>query len=441
VIADLETKAALISVWSASHGNFTTHQDRVMIIDHLPSFLKRFFTPLQAQVSKPQYGHLWTLVLGMIVNVRSSKLVHLSRVTPRSTHRTAHGSFLNHADADVPALLEQRTCAALAAMKPQAGETIYLILDDHRIAKRGRKMARISKIWEHKSQRFVRGHIVLFAAICFRGVVLPWRLTLQKPKGQPGPRYRKLTDLAAQMIRAFAPPASGMKVRVLFDAFYLCPALTRACESKGYSYFSVAAKNRCFRATQARGRGRQIGLLAPGLLRHRGKNVRMKRSRGVAKLRIASLDGHLSRIGAVHMVLSKRPGERWRTTVAIVTSEAGLDARQIVSIYELRWNIEVLFKELEVDLGLGDYQVLSEEGILKHLHLCCLAHLVLTHHAMEGVGAQARKANKKVCLPTMNQRLEKLRSEIRREQVQKLFRQGGSHERVRERIEQYLRAA
>jgi hypothetical protein len=302
-------------------------------------------------------------------------------------------------------------------------------------------MARVSKIWEHKSQRFVHGHIVLFAAVCFRGVVLPWRLTLQKPKGQPSPpRYRKLNDLAAAMIRDFVPPP-GVKVRVLFDAFYLCPTVTRACESRGFCYFSVAAKNRSFRPQGCKQRGGKIAGLACGLLRHRGRNVRMKRSRGTAKLRIAPVDGHLSRIGRVRMVLSKRPGERWKTTIAIVTNETGLDARQIVSIYELRWNIEVLFKELEVDLGLGDYQVLSEEGILKHLHLCCLAHLVLTHHAMEGVGAQARKANKTVRLPTMNQRLESLRSEIRREQIQKLFRQGGSHERVRERVEQYLQAA
>ena len=412
-----------------------------VIIDRLPSCVKGFFSPLRVRLSKPQYAHLWTLTLALLINLRSAKLVHLSRVAPGSTHRTRHGAFLNHADADVPALLEERCCAALAAMKPRAGETLYLILDDHRIAKRGRKMARLSKIWEHKLQKFVHGHIVLFAAVCFRGVVLPWRLRLQKPKGQPGPpRYHKLTNLAAQMIREFAPPA-GVKVRVLFDAFYLSPVVTRACASRGFGYFSVAAKNRSFRADGTRGRGRKIGLLAPGLIRHRGRNVRMKRSRGTAKLRIVGADGHLSRIGRVRMVLSKRPGERWKTTVAIVTSETGLKAREIVRIYELRWNIEVLFKELEVDLGLGDYQVLSEDGILKHLHLCCLAHLVLTHHSLEAVGAQATKANKAVRLPTMNQRLENLRDEVRREQIQRLFRQGGSHERVRERVEQYLRAA
>jgi SRSO17 transposase len=415
-------------------------EGQAVIIDHLPSCVKGFFSPLRPRLSKPRYAHLWTLVLALLINLRSAKLVHLARLAPGSTHRTRHGAFLNHADADVAALLDERSCAALAGMKPRAGETIYLILDDHRIAKRGRTMARLSKIWDHKQQKFVHGHIVLFAVVLFRGVALPWRLHLQKPKGQPGPRYRKLTDLAAQMVREFAPPA-GVKVRVLFDAFYLCPQVTRACESKGFSYFSVAAKGRRFRRHGERGRGRKIGLLAPGLIRHRGRNVRMKRSRGVAKLRIVGVDGHLSRIGRVRMVLSKRPGERWKTTVAIVSNETGLCAREIVSIYELRWNIEVLFKELEVDLGLGDYQVLSEDGILKHLHLCCLAHLALTHHAMERVGAQARKANKTVHLPTMNQRLENLRSDIRREQIRRLFRSGAAHGRVRQKVEQYLQAA
>lgn len=42
------------------------------------------------------------------------------------------------------------------------------------------------------------------------------------------PRYRKLTDMAARMIRDFAAPVAGVKVRVLFDAFYLCPSATNS---------------------------------------------------------------------------------------------------------------------------------------------------------------------------------------------------------------------
>lgn len=286
---------------------------------------------------------------------------------------------------------------------------------------------------------------MLTGAVCFRGVTMPWRVDLWKPKGHAGPpRYRKLTDMAARMVRDFAAPA-GLKVRVLFDAFYLCPAAANACDAKGFSFFSVAQRGRNFTPAGGGRRGkrrrRKIATLMPGLIRHQGRNVRLRRARGRrVTLRLAGVDGHLSRIGKVRMVVSKRPRGPWKKTVAIVTNETGLRPRQIVSIYEMRWNIEVLFKELHQDLGLGDYQMLSRDGILAHLHLCCLAHLLLTHHAMEGVDAQATQANQQVKLPTMNQRLAGLRARIASDQVKRLV-PGAKHEKLRKAICDQLLAA
>lgn len=411
-----------------------------MNIDRLPAFLKPFFRPFRDCLSKPQFHHLWGLLLALVLNVRTSKLVHLTRLLDRSTHRTRHGAFLAVSDFDAPVLLKEAVSRLLKRLKPRPGETIELILDDHRIAKRGRKMDRLSKIWDHKNQRFVHGHIVLFAAICFRGIVMPLRLQLWKPKGQPGPRYRKLTDLAAQMIRQFQAPA-GLKVRVLFDAFYLCPQVVKACESRRFTWFSVASKNRSFKGDGQKGRGRKIADLAPGLLKHLGRFVHMKRSRGTARLKIACLDGHLSRIGRVRMVVSKRPRETWKTTTAIVTNHMGTPARQIVAIYERRWNIEVLFKELEQSLGLSDYQMLHERAIVNHLHLVCLAHLLLTHHALSGVGEQAKKANTEVRLPSVEQRIANLRHAVGDEQIRRFLRKGRLHARYRKRLELMLQAA
>jgi SRSO17 transposase len=411
-----------------------------MTIDQLPSFLKPFFRPFRASLTKPQFAHLRALLLALLLNLRTSKLVHLARLLPGWTHRTRHGAFLAASDFDAPLLLNQAVARLLRRFKPHAGETIDLILDDHRIAKRGRKMDRLSKIWDHKRQQFVHGHIVLFAALCFRGVVMPIRLQLWKPKGQPGPRYRKLTDLAAEMIRQFDPPA-GLDVRVLFDAFYLCPQVVKAAEKRGFVWFSVAAKNRCFKRDGEKGRGRKIADLAPGLIKHHGRFVRMKRSRGTARLRIAMVDGHLSRIGRIRMVLSKRPHETWKTTIAIVTNSLGTDARAIVALYQRRWNIEVLFKDLEQSLGLGDYQMLHERAIVNHLHLVCLAHLLLTHHAMDCIGVKAIVSNKEVRLPSVEQRIVNLRQAVRDDRIRRFFRNGALHARYRKRLNQILQAA
>lgn len=409
-----------------------------MIIDHLPSFVKPFFRPFQAKLSKPQFSHLWSLVLALVIDLQAAKLSHLSAATPCHGHRTRKSAFLSHSNWDAPALVEETSLGLLTAMKPRPGEVLELILDDNRMPKRGKKMAYVSKIYDHKGHRYTHGHIALTAAIHFRGVVLPWRIELYKPKGHAGPRYRKLTDMAATMVRAFIPP-KGVKVRVLFDAFYLCPQMAQACQANDFAFFSVASRNRNFTTLHGgKRRRRKIGTLMRGLIRHQGRKVRMKRSRGrTVSLRIASRDGQLAKIGRVRMVVSKRPRGPWKKCIAIVTNQTGMRAREIIAIYEKRWCIEVLFKELLQDLGLGDYQMLQKDGIVKHLHVCCLTHLMLTHRSLDGLGEKAKQPNKQVPMPPMSTRLHAFRRQVADDQIRRLVR-GHHAEKLRKKLRLYL---
>ena len=70
----------------------------------------------------------------------------------------------------------------------------------------------------------------------------------------------------------------------------------------------------------------------------------------------------------------------------------------------------------------------------------CLAHLLLTHQATDGLGEQARMAHTDVPLPTMKHRLEALRCALKNEQIQKLFRRK-SHATVIRKLKTYLLAA
>ena len=405
-----------------------------MIMNCFPESLQSIFASMQAFLSRPQFRHLRWLVLALIMNADKSKLIHLARLTPCGGHRTSRGSFLA-ARWNAPSLLADQAMRTLQLMKPKKGEVVHLLIDDTRIMKQGRKMAAVSKIWDHKNQRFGRGHMVVTAAVLFRGVVLPWQISLWLPKTFAKGDYRKITEIAADMIDRFEPP-SGVKTRVLFDAFYLAPCVVRACENKGFFWFSVASKNRKLTGRKF-ARKEQIRDFAPGILKHHGQRVRLRRSRGWRWMRIAAVDGSLSRLGQVRMVLSKRPGDPWKTVLAVVTNETSLKAREIIAIYERRWQIEVLFKELRESLGLGDYQVLGREAIQRHLHLVCLTHLVLTHHSLDAVGAKARKANTDVDLPSMNERLTILREAIRREQLQSIVNRI-DHRKTKAMVKRYL---
>ena len=69
-----------------------------MIIDLPSRFVQAFFRPVRSGLSEPQFHHLWTLVLSILLNARRAKLTHLEGALPGHTHRTTHGVFLSRSD-------------------------------------------------------------------------------------------------------------------------------------------------------------------------------------------------------------------------------------------------------------------------------------------------------------------------------------------------------
>ena len=100
------------------------------------------------------------------------------------------------------------------------------------------------------------------------------------------------------------------------------------------------------------------------------------------------------------------------------------------------------------DRGLGDYQVLQKDGIVNHLHarrggrspIPCLAHLMLTHHALRRTGEKARKPHEQVELPTMSKRLRDLRERLARDELSRVLK-GVRHAKLRSKLLEHLQAA
>ncbi len=181
-----------------------------MVVRQVPRIVQGFLSAMSDQLGGPQVRHLNLTVTALLL-VGSAKLKTLARVVRRiGRHRTSLGHFLSRAfwpEADV---LETAAWRILKSMKPQRGEVVSLIIDDTRIAKRGRSMQALSRMWDYSNARFCRGHTVVVAAIRFRGVVLPWRMQLWLPKDFAHAErlnYHKTTEIASAIIHAFDPPA------------------------------------------------------------------------------------------------------------------------------------------------------------------------------------------------------------------------------------------
>jgi SRSO17 transposase len=387
-------------------------------------------------LTRPQRSHLVGLVLAL-VSGSTAKLRPLAERSTAARHRTCVGRFLAVSEWDEAALLAAQYSDVLRRLRLRRGDSIELILDDTRFAKRGRKMDDISRLWDHAHARFAHGHTLLVAAVRARGVTLPWALRLWLPKRSAGRHYQKLTDMAAQLIVQFQPP-KGVRVNVLFDAAFLCPQVTKACESRGFHWYSVAVRSRRF-WREKRERFEKIQQFGPGILKHRGRRVRLKRVRGWRWMKIAAERGALPRIGPAQLVFSKRPREPWKNMIAVVTSDLRVTPRQAIAMYERRWAIEVLFKELR-SLGLGAYQMLHRKGIVRHWHLVCLAHLALTHHAIKAIDDTAQKLKDEIPLATLQHRLDALRRQLRDDHIRG-FTQRIRSTRVRRKVQEFLARA
>jgi hypothetical protein len=245
------------------------------------------------------------------------------------------------------------------------------------------------------------------AVLQFRGYTIPFglRLYLKKEDCQALKRpFRKTTQLAAELIRQFNPP-EGVHVRVLFDSYYLCPVVVKACRDKGFHFVSSLKSNRNLFKN---GQKLKAGRYGYNLFRRGGRQTcRLRKTHGTAHYSYVDAGWlQVSRIGRAHVIFSRKNAER--RILGLVTDDPTLSPRAIIQAYDHRWRIEVFFKDSKQLLGLGQYQNLSIEAAVSHLHLVCLAYALLTHIAIEGDCAQGQRGSQR------KPSTEDLQNELRR---------------------------
>lgn len=273
-------------------------------------------------------------------------------------------------------------------------DTLYLVLDDTQKQKRAKRMQAVSKIYLHAEKVYATGHTILACAFVYRGVVVPCAVRLwvgkEKCKTLPDPNdvtkkrpFRKLTELAADCIESVKMPSKGRMI-VMFDKFYLCDTVAKACENRDFSYIGAAKSNRNFYPDARPNDKRKLSEYGPKILKQKGKWTSVS---GAKKThRLVEKVGTMSKLGRVKLAFSKRTGEK--SWLVVVSNNLKYGAKTMIEHYRNRWPIEVMFKMSKQQLGLGDYQFLRYTAVERYLHLVLIAYHLTTHLSMERHGAK-----------------------------------------------------
>lgn len=363
-------------------------------IVRVPVPLDKFFHGLRPRFHWDHFEYFRLLVLAIAFAWGRRNVANLYQYLDVPHHRTRFNNFFLVQRWDPEAALRQQAQQLLRTLHPQGGETLYFIIDDSKKAKRGKAMDAVAKMKDPTLDAYIWGHQYVCGLLVFRQHVIPYGIRLYVKKAHCpalGLPFRKTTEMAAQLIREFQPPA-GVKVMVLFDAYYLCRTVVKACRERGFHFASTLKSNRslCKQGWQLKaGRyGRNL------FRRRRTEPLILAKPHGQTRYRFVDAGWlQVSHLGPLHLVFSRKGMAR--KILGLVTDDAELSAAGLIRTYAKRWVVEQFFKDSKQLLGLGQYQNRPYWAAVTHLHLVCFAYALLTHLRLERDGAQGQWTRKK----------------------------------------------
>jgi SRSO17 transposase len=409
----------------------------MITIDRIPKKVKVFFRPLQKHFTEPAWGHFWALVMAITVS-HGTTIDRLVKTLRGSTHRTNHGEFLWRSNWNESTVIRQMALDTLKRLYSKKDRRLFFVIDDTQTLKRAKKMAAVGKLHHHATGKYGKGHTIVKVCLYYRGVTIPWGSWLyvkEEHSHKLQIPFHKLTELAAGAIRNAALPEK-FKVTVLFDAFYLCPLVVKACQERKWPFIGVGKANRWFTVGTVK---RKLGKYGRNVLHNSGRWCHIAGLRKRKTYHLAERIGHLSKLGTVKVVFSRRKGEAKH--IALVTDDLNASMKTIVAEYLKRWSIELLIKDEKQHLGLADYRVLRYQAVVRHLHLVDAAYACLTHVGLNDQRAQSQNHHTKnvLRLEPIMQLKDRMRRMVWQETVKDVVKY--SHEKpVIRRLEKLLSA-
>jgi hypothetical protein len=216
--------------------------------------------------------------------------------------------------------------------------------------------------------------------------------------------YFKQPELAAQLIDTLVVP-EGARLVVLGDTAFEAKVIRQACARRGWVWIVPINPERVLAGDTPRPKVRS---LATGWTAQDYQAVRLVPGQGAyaaqqraARCRVGPHSKartfwvHPERravhnVGAVVLVFSTKEqpchGQAVAAQKILMTNGLELTAAEVVTLYALRWQIEVFFKELKSTLGLAQYRFRKFAKVEGWVQACLVAFCYLEWYRTEQLG-------------------------------------------------------
>lgn len=206
--------------------------------------------------------------------------------------------------------------------------------------------------------------------------------------------FKTQVDLACLVVKEVNLP-ENIRLVVVADEYFEGQKLTPLCRKKGYVFIAPSDSRRRFEfAGTLHAKGKALPHRAyRKLVLRRGEedtaSHRRHTSRGAGEKDRRVYRFHCERravakIGEAAVVYSwkRRRNRSGRLTSretfkVLVCSDPRIPGAQIIEWFEMRWSVEVFFRELKSNLGFGDYQGTDFRACERHVDMVLLSFMFL----------------------------------------------------------------
>jgi len=272
-----------------------------------------------------------------------------------------------------------------------------LILDDSDLPKTGRYIEKISRIFDHVSKRFILGYKLLAMGYWDGASFIPLDFSLHrergsnadKPFGLKKKEYRKQhrkkrekgthswdrareadsTKIESALKMFWRAISQGVKVDyVLMDSWFTCEAFVRAVKRVKKQTVHLIGMYKIPKT--------KFNYLGNMLTHSQIRNILGKAKR-CRKLKLHYKEALVDYNGVPIKMFFSRKGSngKWRV---FITTNTELSFIKMIEIYQIRWTVEVFFKEGKQLLGLGKCQSKDFDAQIADTTITMIQHILLT---------------------------------------------------------------
>lgn len=375
----------------------------IICIDPL---VRQFAERFRSCLSKPQFEHLETVLLGLLLTEERRTLAAVVRQVVGGSSLSGLSRFLSVAPwsaaaisrqwiADFREVMTGRVQAEHARQRQQRDRrrgrpkktvvTGYLIGDDSTTAKtRGEKMGGIGRHYSSTERRTVTGHSLVLALYSLLGGRCPLAPQLYRQSGVAQAEGEPFVST----IRDFQPVADTL-THVLLDSWYTCKATWKAAHDRGFLITSGLKRNRFMRLEDPNApkgwRWVSVADYAASLSPDAWQRVRWPRQYGDTErwVWVHTVQTRIRKLYRCQLILAREHLDGPDREIRFwASSDLEADRLTLLGHIAARWDIEVLFEDAKELLGLDHYQLMTAQAVLRFWTLVLAIYRLLDEHRL-----------------------------------------------------------